>query len=132
MDNRTINEVYAEIGAELIANEPSLEDIRMSGATIVYLSSDHKKMHSGNIVCGQCEKVATKYKWSIPADYTITIFEPNIEDFNDDQIRILILHELMHIKIENAGTPEERYAIRPHDYEEFYEIAARYGIDWNK
>ena len=39
MDSRTINEHYAEIGAELIENEEALESIRESGATIIYLSS---------------------------------------------------------------------------------------------
>lgn len=56
MDNRTINEHYAEIGMELIQTEESLLDVKNSDITIVYLSSDAKKMEKGNAVLGQCEK----------------------------------------------------------------------------
>ena len=50
MDSRTINEHYAEIGAELIENEEALESIRESGATIIYLSSEYKKTGNGKVV----------------------------------------------------------------------------------
>lgn len=66
MDNRTINEHYAEIGMDLIQTEDALVDIANSQATIIYLSSEHKKVASGKKVLGQCEKVADKYKWGIP------------------------------------------------------------------
>ena len=79
MDSRTINEHYAEIGAELIENEEALESIRESGATIIYLSSEHKKTGNGKVVKAQCEKISDKYKWGIPCDFTITVFEPNCE-----------------------------------------------------
>ena len=42
MDNREVNQDYATIGAKLIMNEPLLEDIKNSEATIIYLSSFHK------------------------------------------------------------------------------------------
>lgn len=59
MDSRTINEHYAEIGAELIENEEALESIRESGATIIYLSSEYKKTGNGKVVKAQCEKSPT-------------------------------------------------------------------------
>lgn len=132
MDSRTINEHYAEIGRELIETEPALEDIRNSEATIIYLSSEHEKTSDGKAVLGQCEKIQEKYKWSIPCDFTITLFEPNIEDLTPEQIRIVILHELLHVGIRLDKDGNEDYYVVPHDVEDFRLLIERYGIDWAK
>lgn len=132
MDNRTINEHYAEIGQELIESEDVLVDIANSQATIIYLSSEHKKVSSGKKILGQCEKVADKYKWGIPCDFTITIFEPNVEGLTDEQLRILIFHELLHVGIEYNSDGTETYSVLPHDLEDFKYIIDRYGTDWSK
>lgn len=132
MDLRKLNERYAEIGAELIRTEDALTDIANSQATIVYLSSEHKKGSGGTIVHAQCEKVADKYKWGIPADFTITVFEPNVEGFSDEQIKILIFHELLHVGIEFKDDGTENYTIKPHDLEDFKLIIDRFGTEWSK
>lgn len=132
MDNRTINEHYAEIGMDLIQTEESLEEIRNSDITIMYLSSDAKKMEKGNLVQGQCEKIADKYKWGIPCDMTITVFEPNIIGFTEEQIRTLIFHELLHVGIGCNRDNSESYFVKPHDLEDFKEIINRFGTDWNE
>lgn len=130
-ETRSMNEHYAEIGANLILNEPLLDYIRQSEATIVYLSSDKEKKHKGKLVCGQCERIDPKYKWAIPADFTITIFEPNVIAFTEEQMRILIFHELLHIKIDLNNDGTEKYSTNPHDIEEFRTIIDRYGLDWD-
>lgn len=130
-EHRELNEKYAEIAAELIKKEPLLSDIRQSEATIVYLSSDKSMKSKGKLVGGQCERIDPKYKWAIPADFTITIFEPNIITFSDDQLKVLIFHELLHVKIEFMPDGTEKYGINPHDVEEFRAIIDRYGIDWD-
>ena len=132
MDSRKINEHYAEIGQELIEHEESLADIRNSEATIIYLSSEHEKTSDGRPVLGQCEKIQDKYKWAIPCDFTITLFKPNIEDLTEDQIRIVILHELLHVGIRIDKDGEEDYYVVPHDVEDFRLLIERYGIDWAK
>lgn len=130
-DKRHLNEEYAKIGHDLIETEDALIDIRNSQATIVYLASEHKKIESGKVVHAQCEKIQDKYKWSIPADFTITVFEPNCIGMTEEQIRILILHELLHIGIEfNDG--EEKYSVRPHDLEDFKYIIDRFGTNWSE
>lgn len=131
MDRRSLNEKYAEIGQDLIDTEKILVDIRNSQATIVYLSSEHKKLESGKVIFAQCEKISEKYKWGIPADFTITVFEPNCIGMTDDQIRILIFHELMHVGIEFKDG-EEKYFIRPHDLEDFKYIIDTYGTNWSE
>lgn len=131
MDNRIIREEYAEIAAEIIKEETELlADIRNSEATIIYLGSDCPKKSKGKVVLGECEKVANKNKWAIPCDFTITVYEPNCFGLSRDQIKILLLHELLHvgIKFEDDGT--EKYYIKPHDYEDFKVITDRYGTDW--
>ena len=122
-DYREQNEHYAEIGAELIEEMPELEELRDSGLTICYLSSEHEKKSGGKVIYGQCEHVPDKYKWGIPCDYTITLFEPNIAGMTEDQIKILIFHELLHVNPEGSGC-------RPHDLEDFKVIIDRYGTDW--
>ena len=123
MDKRTINEHYAEIADELIKTEPELEYLIGAPITIVYLESTLKKRSKGNMTLGQCEKVTEKYKWSVPADFTITLFAPNIQGMTEEQIRILIFHELLHIGKDFAST-------RPHDLEDFKYIIDRFGVNW--
>lgn len=132
MDKRTLNEKYSEIARKLINTEDALVDIRNSQATIVYLSSEHKKKSGNKLVFGQCEKIADKYKWGIPADFTITIFEPNVEGFSEEQLKILLFHELLHVGIEFNADGSETYSIRPHDLEDFKLIIDRFGTDWSK
>jgi len=131
MDTRTINDGYALIAQELIDTEECLEYIRESNATIVYLSSDLEKKSKGKLVCGECEKIPEKYKWAVSCDFTITVFEPNVERFTDEQIRILLLHELLHVGIDRDGN-EESYSVKPHDVEDFREVIERYGLDWGQ
>ena len=128
---REINEEYANIAYDLIQNEPCLADIRQSDVTIMYLSSDKEKKSKGRAVCGECECINPKYKWAIPCDFTITIFEPNVATFTNEQIRIPLLHELLHVKIEVQDDGTEKYSCNPHDVEDFRTIIDRYGIDWN-
>lgn len=130
MDNRTISQAYAEIGNDLILTRPELDYLRESQVNIVYLSSEHEKKENGKLIFGQCEKIPDKYRWAVPCDITITIFEPNVERFSEDQLRILLFHELLHIKIETDGN-EEKYSINPHDVEDFRTIIDQYGIDWS-
>ena len=130
MEKREISEEYAKIAQEVIETEESLIDIRNSQATIIYLTSESKKTNKGKAVCGECAKVPDKYKWSIPADFTITVFLPNVENFTEEQKRILIFHELLHVGIEFNNDGSETYSVRPHNYEDFKEIIDRFGTDW--
>jgi hypothetical protein len=124
-DNRHISDEYAAIGEMLIANYDEFKGIREAEITIVYLASTQAKKQKGKLVFGQCEKIAYKYKWGIPADFTITVFEPNIEGFTPEQVEALIFHELLHV-----GVEDDRLFIRPHDIEDFSAVLKKYGVDW--
>lgn len=122
---RTINEDYQKIAQELIDTRPELEDIKNSDITIICLASDQEKKSNGKLIFGQTEKIADKYKWGIPCDFTITIFDPNVAYWTEEQMKILMLHELLHV-----GVDGDRLYIRPHDLEDFKSIIAEYGVDW--
>ena len=126
MDARRISEEYTEIGRELIESEPELAELKNADVQIIFLASEHEKKHNGSKVYGQCEKVAEKYKWAVPCEFTITIFEPNVVDFSSDQLRILIFHELLHV-----GVVDDKFYIRNHDLEDFKCIVEKYGVDWD-
>lgn len=118
------NKKYEEIGNAIIAELfPSLANVR-----IAWLSSDKAKQTNGKIVFGECSKVTEKYDWCCPYDFTITIYEPNVNDFTEEKIKILLEHELMHIGYDPEN---ERMWCVPHDAEEFIEIIRKYGIDWS-
>lgn len=127
MDSRRINEEYNEIMRELINERPELEDLRNGDVTIICLSSGHEKKTAGKPVLGQAEKISEKYKWGIPCDFTITVFEPNVEGFSRNQMKILIFHELLHI-----GVDVERLFIKPHDLEDFKIIIDEFGTNWSE
>ena len=132
MDNRQINLNYTNIALDLLVNEPSLQHIKESHAVIIYLESDYAKTSKGKLVFGQCEKIQDKYKWGIPADFTITVFNPNVEKFTDDQIRTLLHHELLHVGIDKKADGSESYNIVDHDIEDFKLILDKYGTDWSR
>ena len=131
-DNRHISEEYDRIGRELIDTEDVLLPVRQSAATIIFLASDFPKTDKGRLVLGQCEKVQDKYKWGIPADFTITLFEPNLQGKSDEAIRRIILHELLHVGIGTSEDKDEAYFVNPHDLEDFKYMIDRYGTDWDK
>ena len=127
MDKRVISEEYAEIGEELIKNEEILSDITDNEISVIFLSSDLEKKSKGSRILGQCEKIPEKYKWGIPCDFTVTLFEPNIVGMSLEQIKILILHELMHI-----GVDGDKLYCKNHDITDFKCIIDKYGTDWSE
>lgn len=129
-ESRTLSERYATIGAALIESDELLSHIRGSEATICYLSSDAAKKSNGKLVYGQCEKVADKNKWAIPADFLIVVYEPNCSGMDEEHLTRLIFHELLHVGIGEDRDGNEVYSIVPHDIEDFRACVGRWGVDW--
>lgn len=123
MDRRTISDYYAEMAKGLIDTEEKLAYLQNAPITIVYLESTLRKRSKGRMTLGQCEKVQEKNKWGIPADFTITIFEPNVRGMSEEQLKIVVFHELLHIN-------DDYLSVRPHDLEDFKYIIDRFGVDW--
>lgn len=130
MDIRETNKRYEEIAEKLVNTEDIFKYIKNSNVSICFLSSEHQKTNKGKLVLGQCEKVQDKYKWAIPYDFTITLFEPNIEDLTEEQVEAVIFHELLHVGIDKHESGEEIYYIVPHDLEDFKAVIERFGTNW--
>lgn len=133
MEHRTLNPNYEQIAQDLIDTEEELRYIRNSRVRIAYLESDSsKKAGEDKLVLGECEKVQAKNRWAINYDFTITLFKNNCVGLSEDQIRIVMFHELLHVGIEPGPDGEELYSVRKHDLEDFKIIIDKYGTDWSK
>lgn len=130
-ETRVLSDRYAQLGQALVDTEPSLARVRESHATIVYLASDAAKASRGRKVLGQCERVPERWKWAVPADFCITVFEPNVAGMTDDQLSVLILHELLHVGVFENKDGDEVYRCVPHDLEDFREVVERFGMGWD-
>ena len=131
MEHRQINTNFETIAKELIDTEPELRYIKDSRVRIIFLESDNaKKSGVDTLVHGECEKIAAKNKWAIPADFTITLFVKNNVGMTEEQIKVLLFHEMLHIGITPGADGDEIYSVRDHDLEDFKVIIDRYGTDW--
>ena len=118
---------YRKLGEQVIKDNEDLHWIKECRLRISYVESDKQKVSNGKIVYADCNKVQPLYKAYIPYDFIIRMYEPNVMMLNDDQIKILMYHELLHVGLEDNG--ETR--IVPHDIEDFGVILSRYGMNWN-
>ena len=124
-----LSDEFTVIGEDVIRTERSLQWIPRADIRIGFMESDKEKKKSGKEVLGDCRLVKEPWNAFCPFDFLITIYLPNVAGMSMDQIRILLLHELLHVGMdEKNGEPV--YRIVPHDIEEFREIINRYGIDW--
>lgn len=126
---REHNRKYRLIANRLIRNRSDLEDIKTLKIKIAYLNSYEEKKKAGKLILGDCTKVDDKYKWCCDYDFFITLYEPNIQELSDEQLEILILHELYHVGIDMTGIQPKLF-VRPHDVEEFDAIVKEFGLHW--
>ena len=77
-----------------------------------------------------CRKVPTYWRTFVPYDFLITIYEPNCAGMDIDQLRILLMHELLHIGV-REDDPLKTF-VRDHDLTDFRCIVDEYGRDWSK
>jgi len=131
MEQRHLSEEYTEMAEELIDNLPELQKLKNADVDIGYLVSDKAKKSHGRLVFGECEKVQDKNKWSIPFDFLIIIYDRNCTGMTEEQLRILLYHELLHVGVEETDG-ETRFYVRPHDTQDFREILEKYGYDWDR
>ena len=132
MENRQINEQYKVIAENLIKTEPALQHLAKSEVRIIYLESDLQRKIKTGVVHGVCERIASKNKWAIHADFTITLYKLNNAGFSEDQLKTLLFHELLHVGIEINDEGKESYYCVPHDLEDFKLIINKFGTDWSE
>ncbi len=114
------------LGIKVINHFPEFIFIKEWNIKIGYVISQEKK--SGKrILYADCRKVQEVYRAYLPFDFIITFYECNTGMLNENQLKILMLHELKHI-----GMSERGLTIVPHDIEDFSGILRKYGLDWNE
>lgn len=110
----------------IIKHFPELYFIKEYDIKIGYVKSYEKKQGE-KVTYADCRKVPEVYKAYLPYDFIITFYERNTGFFNENQLKILMYHELRHI-----GIGEKGLKIVPHDIEDFKDILKEYGLDWGE
>lgn len=131
METRVLNDQFKKWAEEVINEQNDLWNIKNGHVRIAYLESDvEKKDGKERLVYGQCEKVQPKNKWAIDYDFTITLYRPNILGMSEEQVKVLLFHELLHVGIDRDKDGGEVYSIRKHDLSDFRVIVEKYGPNW--
>lgn len=124
-EDYSIAEDYAEMANDIIREKRP--DILEAGITVGFLScSKEKRKGKTHAVLGECRKVSGWQEVFCPYDFLIIIYDLNCEGLTDDQMKILIWHELEHIGIDEHGD----HFVKPHDIEDFRDIIDAHGLDW--
>ena len=126
------SEFVKAIAEELIEKHPDLITVKEASPVIAYLESDKGKSHNGGIVHADCEKVKPKMKEFVAYDYIITAYMPNCAELTENQWKILIFHELLHVDCDRDLDGVLTCRIRPHDIEDFHQVTDRFGTYWSQ
>ena len=121
---------YRNIANRLIRTLPEFDELLKAGPRVAYLQSSKEKVKNRRTVFADCTKTDERYSWCCPYDFFITVYSPNVENFTEEQMEILIQHELHHIGITYTDSGVD-YFVRPHDIEDFRMIIDRFGLDWS-
>lgn len=79
-------------------------------------------------IAADCRKVPGPFRAYIPYQIIITVYEPCLHLFSDNQFKILLYHELKHVGLNT----DFELKINDHDIKDFYFILKNYGIDWDR
>lgn len=115
------------LAKKLISKLPELRELGELDVKIGYVLSYERKTGSGRAVFADCRKVSVIYGAYLPFDFIVTFYEPNISELSENQLKILMWHELKHI-----GIGEKGFRIEPHDIEDFYDITDAHSTRWNE
>ena len=116
-----------DLAEQIIDRYPELAFIRSFDIKVGYVRSFESKNNSGRATLADCRKVTGPYQAYLPFDFVITFYEPNLTMLTDNQRKVVMLHELMHITLTERGL-----AVKPHDIEDWENILSQYGLKWNQ
>lgn len=114
------------LAGSVIASISELRFIDEMGISIGYIRSYERKIKNGKATLGDCRKVTTNQGAFLMFDFLVTIYDANVSGMTDNQIKILLWHELKHIKMGDRGL-----TVAPHDVEEFDAIIESCGLHWD-
>ena len=117
----------AALGQAVLNHFSEFDFVRNAGVRIGYIKSYTNKNSNGKSILAECRIIKGVYTAYLPYDFIITFFWPSIHAMTDNQIKLIMLHELKHIGLNHKG-----YYLVPHDIEDFSDILSKYGLAWNK
>jgi hypothetical protein len=83
-----------------------------------------------NTVAGRCIRSSRELKFFSDCDYIIQMSGDLWDALDEHTRRVLMLHELMHIFIDEDNEGNPVYKLRKHDVEDFAAILDVYGVNW--
>jgi DNA-binding Lrp family transcriptional regulator len=113
------------LAEKIIKHFPEFNFIREFNIRIGYVVSQERKQGE-KITYADCRKVQEVYRAYLPYDFIITFYERNTGFLNENQLKVLIRHELKHVGIGVKGLK-----VKPHDIEDFRDIITEFGLEWN-
>lgn len=131
MEQARIEEKYQKIAEKVMDEHQDLQWIRKAEIRICYMASDAVKRRGQRLVAGECIKVRDIYRPLVPYEFLIVIYEDSTAGMSEEQLEILMYHELLHIGIDEKGE-EVKYIVNPHDVEDFRAVIDQYGLDWSR
>ena len=130
-----LRQEYEQIAQRALDKYPELALLKEYPPSIAYLASVREKTSRGRRVFAETMKIPAKYKWMAvdrEYDFQIVVYEPNCCGMSDEQMEILMWHELMHIGVELQDDGTVKYFINDHDVQDFRAILELHGVDWAK
>lgn len=115
-----------DMARKIIKKLPELHHILDFRVKIGYVRSYERKTRDGKASYADCRKVNKVYSAYLPFDFVITFYEPNIGHLSDNQLKILMWHELKHIGISDRG-----FIVEPHEIEDFFTITDAHSTRWD-
>lgn len=115
---------------QIVAETKDFMDIRIAQPKICVLDCSKPKKSEGRLIFADIKPVPEQYKALCEFDYIITIYTRNTALLNEMQFKILLEHELRHVNIVN-GSKGIVYGTVGHDFEDFYAIIDKYGMEWS-
>lgn len=135
MDETKYSDKWTEIGQSALNEfaDEKFKHIIEFGISIGYVTSEESPETNGVKKLAECIPVKKDHQRQFnPHDYLIKVYEPNVAYMNDIQKRILMEHELMHIKCYENSDGDLKISTNTHDVQDFKDIIEKYGMDWAK
>lgn len=121
-----IKEELFDLADEVMREREDLEPLLYSNARICFITSTEYKKSKTKRVFADARLVKGVWTAFCPYDFIITFYDRNTSLLNNEQIKILMWHELKHCGVTEDG----RYYLIPHDIEDFSTIIDECGYDW--
>ncbi|MDO4647954.1 MAG: putative metallopeptidase [Eubacteriales bacterium] len=98
MDLYERSEKYKKLMDTVIEEHEDLAWIQ-GMVSIDCLAADKQKKSDAGYVLGECIRVKDVYREYCPYDFLIVIYEKNCAGMTEEQLKILMYHELLHVDV---------------------------------